>query len=276
MRIQNNIMALNTHRLYTINNENTAKASEKLSSGYRINRAGDDAAGLAISEKMRAQIRGLNMAAKNSNDAISMVQTAEGALQEVHAMLQRMNELAVQSATGTNQDLDRDSLDAEYQQLILEIDDIANQTTFNNMKLLDTTKTFEIQVGALEGETLDIKMTAMGSVSLGLATAGPPSATSDIKNVANASAAITKSRDAINTVSELRAQLGAVQNRLEHKIANLDTSAENLQAAESRIRDVDMAKEMTNYTKNQILSQASTAMLAQANNAPQSVLQLLK
>lgn len=525
MRIANNIMAMNTYRQYTVNNDNVAKSAEKLSSGYRINRAGDDAAGLAISEKMRAQVRGLNMAAKNSQDAISLVQTAEGALQEVHSMLQRMNELAVQSASGTNETFDRSAISAEFDQLKDEIDQISEQTTFNNMKILDgtlggqsavlktgldgaavtasatnsfvaggnikgavtgagvytvasqsaittsaegvftldtgilsdagvwtdvadatatnlrisfagsdgstkeytmklddvlkgntygatnqvftldltaaglgtqtitytqaaasntatalmgqidgakittakgnssadfsdaalniqsmtdadvgnyaisavgndvtftnkttgnyLTKTLDtsitsldlssiglgkinltsayadaaavtaaaaafdsigsfsitggteggsamkIQIGALEGEQLSVAIGNMDTGGLGIAT-------QSIASQAGAGSAVTATRNAINKVSDQRALLGAMQNRLEHKISNLNISSENLNAAESRIRDVDIAKEMTNYTKNNILSQAATAMLAQANSAPQNVLSLLK
>jgi flagellin len=270
MRINNNIMALNTYRQYTINNQNVATSTEKLSSGYRINRAGDDAAGLAISEKMRAQIRGLNMASKNSQDAISLVQTAEGALQETHAILQRMRELATQSASDTNETVDRAALDAEFQALIDEIDDIADKTSFNNKPLLDGTFTAAlIQTGANTGDTLSLGIGNMNSTTLLIDT-------TDVTTQATASAAIDLVNDAIDLVSTQRANLGAIQNRLSHKINNLDTSAENLQAAESRIRDVDMAKEMTALTKNNILVQASTSMLAQANAAPQSVLKLLQ
>ncbi len=369
MRINNNMMAMNTQRQYAINNNNVAGATEKLSSGLRINRAGDDAAGLAISEKMRAQIRGLNMASKNSQDAISLLQTAEGALNETQAILQRMRELSVQASSDTNQDaVDRASLNAEFGQLILEIDDIADKTTFNNMKLLDgnfgtrmnvagstadnvanvasvtitggaagATYTFDdtagsvaltttiggktysnaitwntaagatnvynvngavvtvtatagtgvtaasmegatiamtgsggqIQTGANQNEKLNVSISDMHAAALNVST-------NTIDTRANAEAAITAVDNAINQVSGQRASIGALSNRLSHKINNLDTSAENLQAAESRIRDLDMAKEMTNYTKNNILVQAATAMLAQANSAPQGVLQLLK
>lgn len=374
MRINNNIMAMNTHRQFAINNDNVAKATEKLSSGYRVNRAGDDAAGLAISEKMRAQIKGLNMASKNSQDAISLVQTAEGALTETHSILQRMRELSVQSSSDTNQDaVDRVALNAEFQALKAEIDDIANKTAFNDMKLLNgsfgskatvtagaaqvtvgsdgvismeiegfgandgvvitdnagdyiftldsdstavtvsgaaaagvqnftvdfgagrtitmelsadhaaaglvagtiangidftVTTDAKIQTGANTGETLNISIDNMGSAALGI--------TGDITDRANAQTSLTAVNAAINTVSSQRANLGALQNRLQHKINNLDTSAENLQAAESRIRDLDMAKEMTEFTKNNILVQAATSMLAQANAAPQGVLQLLQ
>ena len=410
MRINNNLMAMNTHRQLSINNSNSSKSVEKLSSGFRINRAGDDAAGLAISEKMRAQIRGLNMASKNSQDAISLVQTAEGALTETHSILQRMRELAVQSSTDTNDGnagttnggVDRTALQSEFAQLKTELTDISSKTAFNNKTLLDGSigiksdasavegvkastdytiteaanlaalkeafanmsfsaqvaadtydvtftngeavadvitlagqastgaktytitstkagplitnndfeaKTYDIkdgedvvgtitlssdaisaigtaasqglgdvaisgdmtvfQTGANKGDTLSINIGDMSAVGLGLTDI-------DISTREGASAAIETVNTAINDVSTQRAGLGAVQNRLEHKIANLDASAENLQAAESRIRDVDMAKEMMEYTKNNILSQAANAMLAQANQAPQNVLQLLR
>ncbi len=273
MRIQNNLMAVNTHRQYGINNNAVSKSAEKLASGYRINRAGDDAAGLAISEKMRAQVRGLNMASKNSQDAISLVQTAEGALQEIHSILQRMNELAVQSSSGTNDDtVDRKALNSEFVQLRTEIDDIASQTEFNDMKLLNAgtgVSTFTIQVGAKNGDTLNINISGMSATGLLIDA-------NTVDTAAAAQTSITKIRTAVNKVSDQRADLGALQNRLEHKIANLDISAENTQAAESRIRDVDIAKEMTAFTKNNILSQAATAMLAQANAAPQNVLSLLR
>lgn len=274
MRINNNVMALNTHRQYGISNSGLAKSSEKLSSGYKINRAGDDAAGLAISEKMRAQIRGLNMASKNSQDAISLVQTAEGALQETHNILQRMRELAVQAGSDTNENsVDRVALNEEFSQLIKEIDDTASKTKFNDMGLIDGTfaaTDLTIQTGANKDDTLGIKIAKMDATEL------------QVKNVSiaankgvDARAAIETVNNAINTVSTERSKLGALQNRLNHKINNLDTSAENLTAAESRIRDIDMAKEMSNYTKQNILIQASTSMLAQANNSPQNVLKLL-
>lgn len=365
MRINNNIMAMNTHRQYAINNDKMAESTAKLSSGYRINSAGDDAAGLAISEKMRAQIRGLNMASKNSEDAISLVQTAEGALTETQSILQRMRELSVQSASDTNENtVDRVALQAEYSQLTTEINDIAEDTKFNDMALLDGTfgqsssvtggtleakagvagvtvsgtpagtYTFtddgtdltvsdgansvtiaggspasgagtvsiaqfgitvqvgssfangnnalsgtvtvgttgtaaEIQTGANQGQTMNISIAAMDAD--GLAITG-----SSISSKSNAQQAITTVNTAINTVSAERAKLGAMQNRLEHKISNLDTASENLQSAESRVRDVDMASEMTSYTQNSILVQAATSMLAQANSAPQNVLKLLQ
>jgi len=378
MRINNNIMALNAHRQLSINNTNTQKSLEKLSSGYRINRAGDDAAGLAISEKMRAQIRGLNMASKNAQDGISLIQTAEGALNEAHEILQRMRELAVQSANDTNVDSDRQALQDEINQLAEELSRIANNTEFNTQKLLDGTFSGKFHIGANEDQNISLSIANMDAETLGvLETASVTVASSDIDAVAvdaestyeivkfdegisisstvysygwkdadgnivavsedgktftalgaaaevdnlgsatlsgtsfalnkefefgnvtisaadgsgnvevkasaginisdqsSANSAISAIDKALNKVSTERSKLGAVQNRLEHTIKNLDTSAENLQAAESRIRDVDMAKEMMEFTKQNILQQAATAMLAQANMAPQTVLKLL-
>lgn len=397
MRINNNLMAMNTHRQLGINSGAGAKSIEKLSSGFRINRAGDDAAGLAISEKMRGQIRGLNQASRNSQDAISLVQTAEGALNESQAILQRMRELAVQSANDTNTDADRKELQAEVTQLTSELDRIGNTTEFNTKKLLDGsakgvteevkgtfavnnnsgvtiastaietlnttagtlatgaavngaymlvrtdesaafaagdfeligpdgktsahiavtntntltftgTNTFAAeqtlavgdlhanmkvgesitfvlgkheaassdlansimaQVGANSGQTAFISMSDMRAEALGVKQV-------DISSKFGAATAIETVNLAISKVSSQRSSLGAVQNRLEHTIKNLDTSSENLQASESRIRDVDMAKEMMNFTKNNILQQAAQAMLAQANQQPQGVLQLLR
>ena len=268
MIINHNISALNTHRQLSINNSAMAKNLEKLSSGLRINRAGDDAAGLAISEKMRAQIRGLNMASKNAQDGISLIQTAEGALNEVHAILQRMRELAVQAANDTNTVEDRQNLQKEVAELIKEIDRIANDTEFNTQTLLDGTFTSKVlHIGANAGQNIQISINSMKAADLGV---------DGVDISADADSAITSIDNAIKTVSEERAYLGANQNRLEHTINNLGTAAENLQAAESRIRDVDMAKEMMEFTKNSILSQAATAMLAQANQVPQGVLQLLR
>ena len=269
MRINNNIMALNAHRQLAINQSNSAKSMEKLSSGYRINRAGDDAAGLAISEKMRAQIRGLKQASRNAQDGISLIQTAEGALNESHAILQRMRELAVQSANDTNVDDDREALQKEVQALIEELNRIGNNTEFNTQKLLDGTFASKlIHIGANTGQTLEIEINDMTASGLGVSGV-------DISTQSDANAAIATIDEAIKKLSEERSQLGAWQNRLEHTIANLNNARENLQAAESRIRDVDMAEEIMAFTKNNILQQAATAMLAQANLAPQSVLQLL-
>jgi flagellin len=242
---------------------------EKLSSGMRINRAGDDAAGLAISEKMRGQIRGLRQASRNAQDGISLIQTAEGALNESHAILQRMRELAVQSANDTNTDADRAELQKEVEALVEELDRIGNNTEFNTQKLLDGTFTGKkVHIGANTGQVLEIAVNDMTASGLGVSGV-------DIATQTGADSAIATIDTAIEKLSEERSQLGAWQNRLEHTIANLDNASENLQAAESRIRDVDMAQEIMAFTKNNILQQAATAMLAQANMAPQSVLQLL-
>jgi flagellin len=275
MRINHNIASLNTYRQLTINTTAGSKSLEKLSSGYRINRAGDDAAGLAISEKMRGQIRGLNQAERNAQDAISLIQTAEGALNETHSILQRMRELAVQSASDTNTDDDRKELQKEISQLLEEIDRISTDTEFNTMKLLNgsyETTALTFQVGANSGQIVDINLNSMSATTgLGLSTTNV-----NLETRTGASTAIEEIDKAIINVSSERAKLGAMQNRLEHTINNLGTTSENLTASESRIRDVDMAKEMMEFTKNSILQQAATAMLAQANQQPQSVLQLLR
>jgi flagellin len=269
MRINHNIAALNTYRQLTAGTNAASKNMEKLSSGLRINRAGDDAAGLAISEKMRGQIRGLEMAAKNSQDAISLIQTAEGALNETHAILQRMRELAVQGANDTNTTADRNQIQQELNQLLSEINRIATTTQFNTKNLLDGSFTGTFQVGANDGQVIALSITAMNTTGLGIGSIS-------VDSNANASASMSLIDAAIAKVSTERSKLGAYQNRLEHTINNLQTSAENLTAAESRIRDVDMAKEMMEFTKNNILTQAAQAMLAQANQQPQSVLQLLR
>jgi flagellin len=270
MRINHNISAMNTHRALTANTGAAGKSLEKLSSGLRINRAGDDAAGLAISEKMRGQIRGLDMAAKNAQDGISLIQTAEGALNETHSILQRMRELAVQSSNDTNTDEDRAELQKEVTALVAEIDRIASDTEFNTQKLLDGTFSGRlIHIGANSDQTLSLTIDAMAASSLSVSGV-------DISSQTGANAAISAIDAAISQVSSQRADLGAIQNRLEHTINNLGTASENLSAAESRIRDVDMAKEMMDFTKNNILTQAAQAMLAQANQTPQGVLQLLR
>ncbi len=287
MRINNNIMAINTHRQLGINNMAGAKSLEKLSSGYRINRAGDDAAGLSISEKMRGQIRGLKMASKNAQDGISLIQTAEGALNETHSILQRMRELVVQAGNlGTNEGEDLKAIQDEINQLVDEIDGISNRTAFNGKTLLDGTyasNALVFQIGANAGQSVTLNINSMAATSLGDGT----SMISDIELVTvnsvgdinieytSVDSILGIVDGAIEMVSEQRSALGAMQNRLEHTIANLDNAAENLQAAESRIRDVDMAQEMMEFTKNNILQQAATAMLAQANMLPQTVLQLL-
>ena len=280
MRINHNLTAMNTHRQLSVNNSEVAKSTEKLSSGLRINRAGDDAAGLSISEKMRGQIRGLDMASRNSQDGISMIQTAEGSLNETHDILQRMRELAVQGANDTNVTVDRTAIDKEFQQLSKEIVRIKDNTEFNTQKLLNGTAgtggagTITLQVGANSGQTIQLDMLNSG-VNLSVVV-GTISGTLGLTTQSSATNAITKIQDAMDSVSAGRSYLGAMQNRLEHTIKNLDNSSENLQAAESRVRDVDMAKEMMDLSKKNILQQAAQAMLAQANQAPQGVLQLLR
>ncbi|WP_130859695.1 flagellin [Gracilibacillus phocaeensis] len=274
MIINNNIPALNTHRQLGINQGNMQSSMEKLSSGLRINRAGDDAAGLAISEKMRAQVRGLDQASRNAQDGISMIQTAEGGLDETHSILQRMRELAVQSASDTNVEVDRDELNKEFEQLAEEIGRIKDKSQFNTQNILDGSagSGVTLQVGANEGDVIAIDFTTSG---VNLTNVQSDVAALDISDRGGASGAIEAVNAQIEQVSAGRSYLGAMQNRLEHTIANLDNSSENLSAAESRIRDVDMAKEIMEMTKSNILSQASQSMLAQANQQPQAVLQLL-
>ncbi|WP_102028709.1 flagellin Hag [Salirhabdus sp. Marseille-P4669] len=273
MRINHNIAALNTYRQLDAANNAQSKSMEKLSSGLRINRAGDDAAGLAISEKMRGQIRGLEMAGKNAQDGISLIQTAEGALNETHAILQRMRELAVQGGNDTNVTADRDAIQDELNQLMEEIDRIAETTEFNTQNLLGGSFSGTLQIGANDGQILNIGISAMDTQGLGISGG---SVTISVGSNSAASATISALDAAIATVSTQRSALGAIQNRLEHTINNLGTSEENLTAAESRIRDVDMASEIMNQTKSSILAQAAQAMLAQANQQPQGVLQLLR
>ncbi len=270
MVVQHNLSAMNTNRQLGITTGAQAKSTEKLSSGYRINRAGDDAAGLTISEKMRSQIRGLNKASTNAEDGVSLIQTAEGALNEAHSILQRMNELATQAANDTNTDSDRTAIDKELKALTAELDRIASTTQFNTMNLLDGNfKDKKLQVGALEGQTISISVDAMNATAIGITGI-------DVSDNAKAGASMTKIQGAISVVSAQRSALGAIQNRLEHTIANLDTTSENTSAAESRIRDVDMAEEMVEYSKNNILAQAGQSMLAQANQSTQGVLSLLQ
>jgi flagellin len=278
LRIQNNIEAFNTHRQLTATSNQASKSMEKLSSGYRINRAADDAAGLAISEKMRGQITGLAQAQRNAQDGVSLVQTGEGALTEVHSMLQRVRELRTQYGNDTLSTEDKDAIRAEVAQLASEITDIQNNTKFNGVSLLNPSGgagTITLQVGANDNETITISTSQLTSASnAGLnEVAGITSATNDATFVA---LSLSDIDNAISEVSDVRATFGSVQNRLEHRIANLASYQENLVAAESRIRDVDMAKEMVEFTKSQILQQAGTSMLAQANQAPQSVLSLLR
>ena len=279
MVVQHNLTAMNSSRMLNITTSTQAKSTEKLSSGYKINRAADDAAGLAISEKMRRQIRGLTQASSNAQDGISCVQTAEGALTEVHDMLQRMNELAVKAANGTQTSADRGYINQEVQALVSEIDRVASTTTFNEQNLLDGSfKKVGLQVGAESNQLITLDIAAMSAKGLNLVkgaagTAGNISVGgTDGKN---AQAAIKTIKDALAQVSKQRADLGAVQNRLEHTIKNLDNVVENTTSAESSIRDTDMAAEMVRYSNNNILAQAGQSMLAQANQANQGVLSLL-
>jgi flagellin len=273
LRIQNNVEAFNAHRQLTATSSKAAKAMERLSSGYRVNRASDDAAGLAISEKMRSQIGGVAQAQRNAQDGVSLVQTAEGALTEVHSMLQRIRDLKVQSENDTLNSDDLGAIRKEIKALGEEIGDIQTQTKFNGISLLNgagATATVSFQVGANTGE----QITADTSTISGLSTiAGLTSASTD---AAVDAIDIDAVDTAINAVSTRRADLGATQNRLEHRLNNLGAYQENLVASESRIRDVDMAQEMVNFSKLQILQQAGTAMLAQANQSPQGVLSLLR
>lgn len=278
MIINTNISAMNSHRQLGSNQNAMQNSMEKLSSGMRINRAGDDAAGLSISEKMRAQINGLDQASRNSQDGISLIQTAEGALDETHSILQRMRELAVQGGNeGTLQAEDLTAIKDEVSELQKELDGIAERTEFNGKKLLDGNFSSDLQIGANKGQQLEITIDSgedaegFGSAHLGVAAADLEWDGAKASTDANLEAIDA----AIGKVSSARSYLGANQNRLDHTIANLDNASQNLSSAESRIRDVDMAKEMMEMTKNNILSQASQSMLAQANQTPQSVLQLL-
>ncbi len=269
MVVQHNVTAMNANRQLGITTGIQAKSSEKLSSGYKINRAADDAAGLAISEKMRRQIRGLTQASANAQDGISMAQTAEGALNEVHDMLQRMNELANKAATETLTTADRSYIQQEVSALVSEIDRTSNDTKFNELNLLNSSaKTYKIQVGADNGQYISVAMKNMNSTALSVNSV-------DVGSQAGASTAISSIKTGIDRLSSMRADLGAVQNRLEHTVKNLDNVVENTQAAESQIRDTDMATEMVKYSNNNILAQAGQSMLAQANQSNQGVLSLL-
>ena len=292
MVIQHNIAANNAYRNLSSNATNSQKNLEKLSSGYRINRSADDAAGLAISEQMRSKINGLDQATANANDAIGLIQTAEGALTETHSMLQRMVTLATQSANGTYNSTARTAIGEEVTALKAELNRIASTTDYNGVKPLNTGNApgaaaaatgtpgpggaaapaaggIVVQIGPTAGETLTIATAKMGSTALGVNAV-------DVSTVSKANSAITTINKAINSVSTHRAKLGASQNRLEHTINNLKTTNENMTAAESRIRDTDMAKEMAAFTKNNILNQAAQSMLSQANQQPQGVLSLLR
>lgn len=276
MRIMHNITALNSLRQLGLNNDAIGKSLEKLSSGYRINRAGDDAAGLAISEKMRAKIKGLESATANAQDAISLVQTAEGALQEVHSMLNRMAELATKASNTTYDATDRSAINSELKALTAEIDRISDSIEFNGVFLLngqggDPAGTLKLRIGDTSAAHNELTLTIpdRDSTALGINSV-------KVDTTADADSALTAIKAAINTISEARGEFGAIQNRLEHTLNNLGTTTENITAAESRIRDVDMAGEMINYTKNSVLVQSAQAMLAQANLQPQNILQLLQ
>ena len=282
LRIQNNVEAFNAHRQLSTTSSQASKSMEKLSSGFRINRAADDAAGLAISEKMRGQIGGLAQAQRNAQDGISLVQTAEGSLSEVHAMLQRVRDLKVQHSNGTLSTDDQSAIESEIGQIGSEIKSIVDNTKFNGNKLLDSTG-FKFQVGANDGETISTGAVSL-SGAVGSAGTGGLSELMAISDAATAKTALSTGAlstvagidNAVKNVSNVRGNLGAIQNRLESRLNNLASYQENLTASESRIRDVDMAAEMTKFTKLGILQQAGTSMLAQANQAPQGVLSLLR
>ncbi|MDQ0299546.1 flagellin [Salibacterium salarium] len=278
MKINSNIQALNAYRNLNQNQTELSKNLEKLSSGLRINKASDDAAGLAISEKMRSQIRGLDQAERNAMDGVSLIQTAEGAMQEVNSMLQRMRELSVQSANDSNSESDREQIQKEIDALTDEVDNISENTEFNTKSLLNPDSSgaggsgqlsLSFQIGPNSDQTIELNISGMDSETLNIDNV-------DVGTQSGASAAISTFDEAINTVTSARSELGAVQNRIEHTVNNLQITHENLSSAESRIRDADMAEEMTEFTRNNIINQSATAMLAQANQMPQGVLQLLQ
>ena len=272
MVVRTNTMGINANRQLNMNNSAVAKSLEKLSSGFKINRAADDASGLAISEKMKAQIKGLETASSNAQDGISLVQTAEGATTEIHNMLNRMVELTTKAANGIyDSTTDRPAIKAELNALADEIDRITKSTNFNNTTLLNGTLSTNLQIGTEASDKLAVKVSDLSTSGLAIKKDALKVSTTDEANTTLAAV-----KKAINTVSTERANLGAIQNRLEYTINNLDTTAENMTAANSRIRDTDMAKEMMNYTKMNVLTQAAQAMLAQANQQPQAVLQLLQ
>lgn len=270
MVVQHNMAASNANRQLGISTNVLSKSTEKLSSGYRINRAADDAAGLSISEKMRSQIRGLNKASSNAQDGISAIQTAEGALNEAHSILQRMNELATQAANDTNTTVDRNAIQSEINALTSEVSRIASTTQFNTQNLLDGTfSSKNLQVGALNGQKIAIDIDTMNAAALSVNALC-------VSTFANAGKAMSAVQKAIEKVSKQRSSLGALQNRLEHTVNNLDNVAENTQTAESRIRDTDMASEMVQYSATSIIQQAGQSMLAQANSQTRGVLSLIQ
>ena len=286
LRINNNIAAFNAYRNLSVTDGQMSKSLEKLSSGYRINRAADDAAGLAISESLRSQIGGLKVAVRNAQDGVSVVQTAEGALNETTSILQRMRDLSVQASNGGSQDTTAQAdANTEFQQLGKELDRIAGTTKFGSQSLLSGSYAGAFQVGSESSTTnaanvITVDITAAGALTgtglTGLDSTGLGIGTSDLTTTTNATASIDTIDVALKGVSTVRANLGAYQNRFEHTINNLNVAVENLSASESRIRDTDMAQEMVQFTRSQILSQAGTAMLAQANQSPQGVLKLLQ
>jgi flagellin len=267
MVVQHNLTAMNSNRMLGLTSASQAKSTEKLSSGYKVNRAADDASGLAMSEKMRRQVRGLTQASANAQDGISMVQTAEGALNEVHDMLQRINELAVKGENGTLTSSDRSYINSEVKQLMSEIDRVASTTTFNEKNLLTGSGTTSLQVGAESGQRITLSISSMKCSAIGLS--------GSVTSATSAGALNSSVKSAIAAVNQQRSTLGAVQNRLEHTINNLDNVVENTTSAESAIRDTDMATEMVKFSNNNILAQAGQSMLAQANQSNQGVLSLL-
>ncbi|MDR1001042.1 MAG: flagellin [Clostridiales bacterium] len=275
MVINTNVLSLNAHRAMKNVSAAQTQASQRLSSGLRINSAADDAAGLAISEKMRSQIRGLDMASKNAQDASSLVQTAEGGMQQIDSMVQRMRELVVQASNDTNQVDDREKIGEELLQLTAEIDSMASRVEFNERKLLNgSVGTLYMQIGANESQGIEFNVGGMTAGDLGLA--GIASAVTSATSGSDITGLISVLDNGLKQVTGARSTLGAIQNRLDYTMKSLDISSENLSAAESRIRDTDMAKEMMNLTKTNVLSQAATSMLSQANQSPQNILQLLK
>ena len=270
MVVQHNMQSVNTNRMLGQNVKAVKKSTEKLSSGFQVNRAADDAAGLSISEKMRNQIRGINQAVKNSEDGVSLIQTAEGNMNEIHSILQRMGELATKAANDVNATEDRTAIKDEIDELTSEINSIAKKAAFNGTKLLTGSFTGkQLQVGAVAGENMQIDISSMSAGSLGVSGLS-------VSSHADASDSMSAITAAIKSVSAARSKLGAKQNRLEYTINNLENYSENLTSAESQIRDTNMATEMTNYTKNNILQQAAQSMLAQANQSTQGVLSLLQ
>jgi len=269
MVVQHNLTAMNSNRMLGLTQSTLSKSTEKLSSGYKVNRAADDAAGLAISEKMRRQVRGLTQASTNAQDGISAVQTAEGALNEVHDMLQRLNELATKAANDTNMTEDRSYIQSEMNALVTEIDRVKDTTTFNQQSLLNGCfQQKKLQVGTEADQVITINISTIAASAIGIASM-------NVSSHDGAKTAISAIKGAISEVNRRRSDLGAVQNRLEHTIKNLDNVAENTQAAESLIRDTDMATEMVKYSNNNILAQAGQSMLAQSNQSNQGVLSLL-